>query len=379
MGTKVKMNGMPMTTPKEAVSPTESAVAVYRPELDALRFLAFLLVFFHHTNLHVRGLIDLRAAGQFGVCLFFMLSAYLITDLLWRERERTGDIHIPSFYTRRILRIWPLYFAFMGLCAILGRFVPSWPLEPARVAAFVLLAGNWYAGRFGWTRNPIGPLWSISIEEQFYLIMPQVAKRFGKSAIVCLSLLTFVAAYVVLWWLGVHHVPADPSVWTNSLVQFQFFGAGCILATILKGAVPTIANPIRPLLAAAGIGAWLLAARSGITEPVVAGAGSLCEGYALVLVGTVLLFIAFLGTTVRIPKFIAYLGKISYGLYVFHVLVMYSIGFTADLKDGPPWKIVRGAVSFILTVALASLSYEYFEKPFLKLKKRFTYVASRAE
>ena len=373
------MNGTLLTTPREDVSRAQRTTAVYRPELDALRLLAFLLVFFHHTNLHVRGLIDLREVGGFGMCLFFMLSAYLITDLLWREKERTGDIHIPSFYTRRILRIWPLYFAFIGLCVLLGFFVPEWKLEPMRIAAFVFLAGNWYTGRFGWPKSPIFPLWSISIEEQFYLVMPPVAKFLGKSALVCLSALTLVVAYVSLWWLGQHHAAPATSVWTNSLVQFQYFGAGCILATVLKGGVPKIAPPIRVLLAAAAIGMWLVAVRSGMTGYAVISAASLCEGYALALIGTVLLFIGFLGTTVRIPKPILYLGKISYGLYVYHALVMFSIGFTQTVWDGPLWKIARGVVSMILTIALASLSYEFFEKPFLKLKRRFTYIASRAE
>jgi peptidoglycan/LPS O-acetylase OafA/YrhL len=260
-----------------------------------------------------------------------------------------------------------------------GRFVPDWALEPTRILAFVLLAGNWYSGEFGWTKSPAGPLWSISIEEQFYLVMPPVAKVLGKPALVWLSTFTIVVAYVSLWWLGQRHVTPDPTVWANSLVQFQFFGAGCILATALHGSVPTIKNPVRALFAVASLGLWLFAVKTGITLGDPVSTASLCEGYLLALVGTVLLFIAFLGTTARFPKGVLYLGKISYGLYVFHLLMMYLVGFTRSFWDGPMWRIARGIVSLILTIALATLSYEFFEKPFLRLKKGFTFIPSRAD
>src|SRR3981081_108514 len=93
----------------------------YRPELDVLRFFAFLSVFlFHglpsvvvanHTGWSRRAATiaaDFKSAGRFGVCLFFVLSSFLITELLMRERCSTGTVHIKAFYVRRILRIWPL-------------------------------------------------------------------------------------------------------------------------------------------------------------------------------------------------------------------------------------------------------------------------------
>ena len=79
-----------------------------------------------------------------GLCLFFTLSAYLICDLLLRERETTGTIRIRAFYWRRILRIWPLYFGITIVYALGGRFFPSLHMEPGRVFAYFLLAGNWY-------------------------------------------------------------------------------------------------------------------------------------------------------------------------------------------------------------------------------------------
>src|ERR1700748_1439510 len=90
---------------------------IYRPELDVLRFVAFLLVFFFHVTPAATGhhslvgqvLLSLRDCGAFGVCIFFVLSSFLITELLIREKDATGSVHFKAFYLRRILRIWPLY------------------------------------------------------------------------------------------------------------------------------------------------------------------------------------------------------------------------------------------------------------------------------
>src|SRR3954463_14084740 len=103
-----------------SAAPAPIRSAFYRPELDALRFFAFFAVFVHHTlphdptkyaAQHLPGFLAVVAgAGAFGVDLFFLLSAYLITSLLLRERRQTGKIAVRAFYLRRILRIWPLYF-----------------------------------------------------------------------------------------------------------------------------------------------------------------------------------------------------------------------------------------------------------------------------
>ena len=94
----------------------------YRPGLDILRVLAFVLVFLAHGLVrHLDKPTQLGAigrAGEFGVCIFFFLSSYLITELLLREKRDTGTILIPAFYVRRILRIWPLYFAMIAASVV---------------------------------------------------------------------------------------------------------------------------------------------------------------------------------------------------------------------------------------------------------------------
>ena len=109
----------PKVTRKQSREPPSR---FYRPELDGLRFLAFFLVFICHAQYGIAWqswagqlLLHVGAGGSFGVDLFFVLSAYLITELLRREKLETGSIDVGGFYVRRILRIWPLYFGFLVL------------------------------------------------------------------------------------------------------------------------------------------------------------------------------------------------------------------------------------------------------------------------
>src|ERR1700690_2343892 len=123
----------------QASSPASSPARFYRPELDALRFFAFLAVFVYHTSpsdppyysaRHIPCAYLVAAAshaGAFGVDLFFLLSAYLITELLLRERDECGQVHLDSFYVRRILRIWPLYFLGILIAVLVSLVDPHEP------------------------------------------------------------------------------------------------------------------------------------------------------------------------------------------------------------------------------------------------------------
>lgn len=103
-------------------------VGVYYPELDALRFLAFLLVLLHHAPYteKIPIWVILHNYGWIGVDLFLCLSAYLFTKLLYVEYQEKGNINIGFFYLRRMLRIWPLYFFFLGVMLAYSIFVDGW-------------------------------------------------------------------------------------------------------------------------------------------------------------------------------------------------------------------------------------------------------------
>jgi peptidoglycan/LPS O-acetylase OafA/YrhL len=342
--------------------------------------------------------LDVKAAGSFGVCLFFLLSSYLITELLQRERARTGTIHVQSFYIRRILRIWPLYFFFLLLGIALGLVIHPWRIPPVRILAFLFLAANWSVASSGLGLSPIFPLWSISLEEQFYLVWPWVAKIGGRAVILGLSLFLLPTSWLTLFYLShgflTHRIATDPAVWVNSLVQFQFFAIGALLALGLKGRNPSLPAWARIGMLLAGILIWLTSQAVFGTRIVDTRSPTpfiLITGYSLVAIGCCLFFLGFLGMPREwLPKPLVYLGKISYGLYVFHVLVidcmrksLASLLGTANFGSGGSTALTAVryllvvAVGLAATILVAMASYRFLELPFLKLKERFTFVQSR--
>jgi hypothetical protein len=230
----------------------------YRPELDALRFFAFFCVFLAHGLPSKYPYSVLALSGGFGLCLFFLLSSYLITELLLRERTRTGTVHLRAFYARRILRIWPLYFAMLAFGYFFGIVRPDAAWGTGRLFAYLFLLGNFYTARHGQIMNPAGALWSISVEEQFYLLWPSVAKR-GIRSLLLVSSLVIPISYFWMYVLYRAGTSLEQGIWTNSLVQFQFFGIGGLLALAFRSGSPTLNPALRIFMLLAGVGLWLVA------------------------------------------------------------------------------------------------------------------------
>jgi peptidoglycan/LPS O-acetylase OafA/YrhL len=394
-----------MATSVSVTSPTSTSTSehYYRPELDALRFFAFLSVFLFHG---LPGITipkhygwswptvwiatNLKYAGRFGVCLFFVLSSFLITELLMRERSSTGTVHVPAFYVRRILRIWPLYFFFLFFGVLLGHFVSGWQVETPRLVAFLVLLGNWYVATFGSSPNPIGPLWSISIEEQFYLTWPWIAKAAGRTAILVVSILLLPFSWIATYLLARSALAASHSIWFSSLVQFQFFALGALAALLLKGRAPRWEMASRLLLFTVAVALWT-SAQGFFLRDYAPFSGPLfyVVGYSLVGIGCVLLLLGFLGIPQRYtPRSLVQLGKVSYGLYVFHRLSqqiasrLFPAAARSELWTGRLQSVLRLSailvVALLLTIVLALFSYRFLEMPFLRLKERFTFIRSRA-
>ena len=179
----------------------------YQPELDGLRFYAFLGVFVCHTlpssgRLSIAGCIcrcrgcgaAIAKSGAAGVDLFFALSAFLITVLLLRERQQTGGISLRLFYLRRILRIWPLYFVVIAVAVVLAHTVAEQILPWYYVAGYLLFVGNWVHAVFGHPQSICSPLWTVSIEEQFYLVWPLLMKMLGRRGMIVAAMVTFLLA-----------------------------------------------------------------------------------------------------------------------------------------------------------------------------------------
>jgi peptidoglycan/LPS O-acetylase OafA/YrhL len=318
-----------------------------------------------------------RISG-FGLSLFFVLSAFLICDLLLREKKAYGSIDIGAFYKRRVLRIWPLYL--FGL--ILGWIVSRINGHPETTAFlwFFFVVGNWYTARIGWFDSPMTPLWSISIEEQFYLFWPAAVKKFGSAGLFAIAGLMIGVANAMLIYFAITKASLDVAVWSNSFVQFEMFGAGILVALCLGQRLPSLSSLERAALFG---GSWIAWTVSGLvfkpTNLVSAISPSyLIAGFALIAIGCALFLISLLGIPEHAtPKWVAYLGRISYGLYVYHGLSMYLMDRCFPTSSGGTTHLLSKLGGLALTVTLAATSYKYLESPFLRIKSKIERIKTR--
>lgn len=368
----------------------------YRPELDVVRFLAFLLVFLTHTLPHegetrvttiLKGYAPIfynaASACLFGLSLFFVLSAFLICELLLREKQAAGTVAVKQFYIRRILRIWPLYY--LGLALGLGFAVSAGARHADLVATgwYALLMGAWYNAIYTTWNTPSGPLWSVSVEEQFYLVAPWIVKRCSRRGLVIFCVLLIASANVWLYFLGRAGVDYA-RVWNNTFVQFESFAAGILVCVALRGRVPSMGWLPRGILLAAGWFAWMLAVYVAQPDLALGGAigpGVLMGHFALASAGAVLVLLAFFGIDAKVvPRWAIYLGRISFGLYVYHGFAIYIVKrylFAPVASYAGPLILLKGAVTLGLDVGMAALSYRFFETPFLRMKQRHAVIASQ--
>ena len=360
---------------------TKRTEAFYRPELDLLRLLAFLMVYVHHsiTALHTPAMLVVVKACASGMQIFFVLSSYLITELLLRESEKAGTIDIPAFFRRRILRIWPLYFAFVLGYILISQIFHSHTLSLVGVLSLLLLSGNWYTVAFDFLPPLISPLWSISLEEQYYLIWPFLGKFGGRRGLWIASLISIFGAYLALFVLGPRRFPL-PSIWANSFVEFQFFAVGAILALILHGKHFAPSSSTRALLLLVSLISIAVARTSFHFMDDFQTFRSLGPAYLLVAIGVTTLFLSI--QRLPVPESwrpLLYLGKISYGLYVLHMSAFsLATRMLLHLKIGSvPLCILRSSLGLGLAIAFASLSYRFLELPFLRWKRRFETIPTR--
>ena len=351
--------------------------AIYFPTLDGLRFFAFLLVFLHHlprAELPVLGF--LHDNGWVGVHIFLALSAYLLTAILRSEHARNRAISIGRFYARRCLRIWPLYFAFCGVVTVFAVSRHSLSENSLfRLGTLVVFVDNVATGFKGYNPLPhTGHLWTISLEEQFYLVLPFLLRRWlGNTNVLMRGLLAIWFGFVAVRVLCVLNGATHPLIWTS------VFSADSLLLGTAMGATgwrPRLAPVGRTAIVVGGIigifsGGFLPRIEQvGFHQVIVYSTVGLGAGL-LALAALTEPLLAFLG----VPA-LRYLGKISYGLYVFHIAGL-SIGTRLIARVAPgQWWLVATA-SFVVTLVLSIVSYELFEKKFLLLKRRFETIHTR--
>jgi peptidoglycan/LPS O-acetylase OafA/YrhL len=380
-----------------------AATAVYIPALDGIRFLAFALVFLNHAGGPAafepvsRAVSTVLTFGWMGVDIFLCLSGFLIATLLLREIAATHGVSVRWFYARRALRIWPLYYLMLAI----GFGVAPWLLKQTGTPAYdALLATHLFpfATLFGNISYAFFPgdlaamvpsagffahLWTVGLEEQFYLLFPVVlaaAPRFSTRAALATAggvVLFSVATRLYIVGNGIRY----PAVWTLTFARLDpiVLGiAGAVIWHRYGDAVRGLKLYGAELAAAAGL-IWLV-----VSFPQINLSWNVVWQLLATATASLLLIVGVLRYPIPAAAFgwrpIAWLGKISYGLYVFHLLVLYLYGSKIAPHVVAPGLIrpfLNLALSLVLTIGVAAISYYAYERPFLRIKTRFTHIRSR--
>ncbi len=347
-----------------------AVVLGYRPELDGLRAMAVTAVMLFHAN------VSWAKGGYLGVDVFFVLSGFLITRILLEERELTGHTKVLRFYLRRILRLFPALVVVAVACAIYAEI--KLPADQVTHMWHDVFATATY--RMNWVealhqQPPFGLLdhaWSLSIEEQFYVVWPLVLiaahKLWGIRGVAGIAVVGALASAAVRFALIDHGSP-DIRVYYGLDTHSDGILIGCALAawTMLWPGLPgTLRHPVTrwfgPLaLVAVGIAASTVE----LTSRSLYRWGYLLFGLATALLIADLYARGLTSRLLRWPPFVA-VGRISYGLYLWHWPVFIVINGSRVHWSPLPLTLLRFSVSGVL----ATLSFFLVERPFLRLKPR---------
>jgi peptidoglycan/LPS O-acetylase OafA/YrhL len=367
-------------------SPAAAPVPYFQP-LDIVRFVAATLILVTHSYDHwlevpairtLTGLADNQPAwwavklrdivGSFniGVDIFFLMSGFLITYLLLAEQQRYGRIAIGSFYMRRVLRIWPLYYFCVAMAPVLSHFAN----EPAANMPFHLLfIGNFDLMERGWGSTAVNHLWSICIEEHFYLIWPLVVTFVPRP-----KLTTVFCAIIALSFftrLYYHFFVVDPwmKLYLNTLCRWDTLAIGSLLAYLYyqRLIAPQVPRAIRFMIYGSALflfandayGNWDNIFLLSIKKYFYIGVVAFFIGNVLFNPDSLVRW--------RERTIFNYFGKISYGIYMYHGFVIFAIVRVFPYFHTPLFMLWV----LIFTLIISALSYELVEKPILKFKKHF--------
>lgn len=338
--------------------------------LDGLRAVAVLMVLAIHLWRFPEGhdvINAIAGAGWIGVDLFFVLSGFLITRILFATK--TGPGYFRNFYARRSLRIFPVYYAFLIVVFIGLPLVAMSPeLESVQGDAvwYALYASNFVIGLEGWKFAVTNVTWSLAIEEQFYLLWPAVVRWLTKRRLIALCIALIVVCPIArlvtyeftggwIWPYVTMPLRADAFAWGGlvALLGPEFFR---------RHAATTLAAGGACILAAVTAGEFLR------WSPFVSSIGYSATG----MVSAAALVLALSG---RLPiltsKPLLAIGKVSYGMYLLQFICLSVLNRIYTGEGG----LLQSAVFFIasatLTYVVAALSFRLFEAPILRLKRYF--------
>ncbi len=341
---------------KRNAQPAAPGKRTYFPELDGVRAIAIAMVMIFHLSDSGIQMPHIVVLGQTGVDLFFVLSGFLITGILLKAQQHDWQ-EVRTFYVRRTLRIFPLYYGALLLLwmGLLHRHV-SWDVW-TYLQSFTL----------AFHRNMQGPnhFWSLSVEEQFYLVWPFLVLFLARKRLPWVMAILFLAAFVLRLVL----LRYDVEVFYWTLTRMDGLAAGAFVAWLqYQGKLADyrrVAWQVLSVSLVVLLVCTLLVSRIGHYWPQVfkysAFAGFYASGIALILTSQSGRLRSFL-TSTPLRK----VGRVSYGLYVFHPIV-YSQLFPLIPEQHP---LLRTLAAVVVTGTCAYLSWTFFEKPLLTLKER---------
>lgn len=367
-----------MTSESAYASPAHEAFRTTKffGSLDGLRCLSILAVIWHHT---ASPSFDtaLSGRGNHGVTLFFAISGFLITTLLLRERDKTGGISLSKFYIRRSLRIFPLYYGVLGLYVVLvlimERGSEVGDAFMGNLPAYLTYTSNWFVDLDD-DRVIFYFAWSLATEEQFYLFWPITQKYTkGWTPVVVMSVLLVISILASYGYLGL----ADGFLLTVLTSFAPGICLGAIMARLLhdKRTFPILARVLghkisSPLFLAAFLAYLALPAIDGwvvhVLGVLLVGASVCREDH-------------FLSKPFQLFP-IRWMGTISYGMYMLHMLAKNAYGKVASALGldtllesmGAGAAIMEFVATTLAVIIAATLSFKYYEAFFNRQKERFT-------
>ena len=358
---------------------------IYLSGLNGIRAIAAIAVVISHTTLrfkdfgldpYIFGSYDdgnprtLDLAG-YGVSMFFALSGFLITYLLWLEKEKQ-PIQIKKFYLRRILRIWPLYYTYMALCFI-TYLVFSVEHNIDSIYYYIFYGAN-IPFIIGGALPFLGHFWSLGVEEQFYMFWPWVNKLKKKNIILfVVSSITFLISIKIYLHIFIPNTLLESAI---HVTRFHCMLIGAFGAILYKNEnqffIKIATNKIVQLTS------WGIMILVVINKFHIA---SFLDNEFLTIITVVIIIgqITKKGIINLENSILDFLGKISYGIYVIHPLLIFL--FAKLLKDITPFNILNYLIVYVAilsaTIILSHFSYKFLETPFLRLKtKKFTVINS---
>jgi len=364
------------------------------PELDGMRGLAILLVLIYHilrlnpvpmSGGVFTGLLRFAEMGWAGVDVFFVLSGFLITSILLRTRRQPG--YFKKFYARRILRIFPLYYLTITLILLFLPLISPQQSEAVRASAgwYYLYIQNWgNAFTVIPTAFAISITWSLAIEEQFYLFWPTVVYWLESKK------LAWVAAGLALFSLGLRYfifkrfrkaLDYNKFFYFSTVTRFDSLLLGALIAIAfqspsLRGWLSRLAAPLFAL----GLGATIYFAWQKPDSPLVDNPPMFLWGYSAIALAAAALIVALttwaqtnLVRRVFRAAWLRFLGKYSYAIYLFHMIPLLVFQAWFQNQTGLGAWLLFNALTPLVTLTLALLSWNLLESRLLALKDRFQY------